>query len=145
MLSGVIERFYSGKAPGEVTVREGGTTRVLEPRPDLNGERATVFTWGSDEAGARQFAVALLADALDDDAAAKRYHQDFRQRVIANLPERWTISRTRILRYVRVIKYQRGSAALIQDEQQSIIGLPRVSYKPSPPSSAEVRTETMKE
>ena len=118
MLSGGIERLYSGRGLGEVIVREGGATRVLEPRPTLSDTGSTAFTWGRDEAAGAQLAVALLADALNDDRAAKRYHQDFRDRVIANLPERWTISRTRILRYVRVIKYERGHAAACIDDEQ---------------------------
>jgi hypothetical protein len=111
--SGSVERFYSAKGLGEVIVREGEAGHVLEPRPDLGEEGPEAFSWGRNEAGAAQLALALLADALNDDRAAKRYYQEFRRRVIANLPERWTISRTRILGYVRVIKYERGAAALI--------------------------------
>lgn len=145
MLSSSFERFYSAKGIGEVMVREGDVTRALEPRSDLSEQRAATFSWGRDETGAAQLAVSLLADALDDDRAAKRYHQDFRNRVIVNLPERWTISRTRILGYVRVIKRQRAySAALTEDEQRYISGLMApVSHKPLPSSSAEGQMEPM--
>lgn len=105
-MSGSVERFYSGKASGVVAVREGGLTRMLEPRPDSRGEKPRPFTWGRDETGAARLAFALLADALCDDAEAGRLHQDFRDRVITNFPDRWTITRTRILAHVRMIKYR---------------------------------------
>lgn len=95
------ERFYSGKARGEVTIREGSSSRVLEPLPGL--ERRT-FTWGHDETGAEHLALALLKDALGDDETATRFHQRFSRRVITNLPERWTITRTRIIAHVKMMK-----------------------------------------
>jgi hypothetical protein len=100
------ERFYSGKASGEVVIRERRRTDMLRPRPDLSGQGPGPFSWGKNGAGAAQLALALLADALCDDAIAKRFHQDFRHRVISNFPDRWTITRTRILAYVRVMQYQ---------------------------------------
>ncbi len=111
MISGSVERFYSGKASGEVTVREGSLTRILGPRPGPSGEEPRPFTWGRDESGAAQLAFALLADALCDDAEATRLHQNFRHRVIANFPDRWTITRTRILAHVQIMKYRSGRQA----------------------------------
>ncbi len=111
MISGSVERFYSGKASGEVTVREGSLTRILGPRPGPSGEEPRPFTWGRDETGAAQLAFALLADALCDDAEATRLHQNFRHRVIANFPDRWTITRTRILAHVQIMKYRSGRQA----------------------------------
>jgi hypothetical protein len=108
MISSGVERFYSGKASGEVTVRESGLTRVLGPRPGSSGAQPRPFTWGRDETGAAQLAFALLADALCDDAEARRLHQNFRHRVIANFPDRWTITRTRILAHVQMMKYRSG-------------------------------------
>lgn len=108
MMSSSFERFYSGKASGEVMVREGGSTRVLEPPPGSSGEEPRPFTWGRDETGATALAFSLLADALCDDAEAKRLHQNFRHRVIANFPDRWTITRTRILAHVHMMTYRSG-------------------------------------
>jgi hypothetical protein len=113
MMSRGVERFYSGKASGEVTVREGGLTRILGPRPGSSGEQPRPFTWGRDESGAAQLAFALLADALCDDTEATRLHQNFRHRVIANFPDRWTITRTRILAHVQMMKYRSGSQTSI--------------------------------
>jgi hypothetical protein len=106
MVSSCVERFYCGKASGVVTVREGGLSRVLEPRPGPSGEKPRPFTWGRDESGATQLALALLADALCDDAEARRFHQNFRHRVVSNFPDRWTITRTRILAHVRMMTYR---------------------------------------
>jgi hypothetical protein len=108
MASSSVERFYCGKASGEVTVREGGASRVLGPRAGSIGEKSGSFTWGRNETGATQLAFALLADALSDDAEARRWHQNFRHRVIANFPERWTITRSRILAHVDMMKYRGG-------------------------------------
>lgn len=113
MMSSSVERFYSGKASGEVTVREDGSTRILEPRAGSSGEKPRPFTWGRDETGATELAFALLADALCDDAQAKRLHQNFRHRVIANFPDRWTITRTRILAHVHMMTYRSGGQTSI--------------------------------
>ena len=113
-MSGSVERFYCGKASGEVTIREGGSTRKLELRRGSSLETARPFTWGRDESGATQLAFALLADALCDDAEARQLHQNFRHRVIANFPDRWTITRTRILAYVRMMKYRGGQTSIGQ-------------------------------
>jgi Family of unknown function (DUF6166) len=114
MSSKGVERFYSGKASGEVTVREGSSTRVLEPRSGSSGEEEPrPFTWGRDETGATQLAIALLADALCDDAEARRLHQDFLHRVITNFPDRWTITRSRVLAHVRLLKVRDGGQTSI--------------------------------
>lgn len=114
LMLGSVERFYCGKLPGEVTVREGGLTRALESRLNSSGAEPKSFTWGRDETGATQLALALLADALRDDVDARRLHQNFRHRVVANLPDRWTITRTRILAYVRMMKYQSDGQSAIR-------------------------------
>jgi hypothetical protein len=130
MVSSSVERFYSGKASGEVMVREGDLIRTLEPRPGSGGEQPRSFTWGRNETGAAQLAFALLADALRDDGEAKRLQQNFRHRVIANFPDRWTITRTRILAHVRMMK-QWG-------EGQTSIGRiapPRLKFRGHPGNS----------
>jgi hypothetical protein len=113
MTTSSVERFYSGKGSGEVTVRERGLSRALEPRPGSSGEGPRSFTWGRNGTGATQLAFALLADALCDDAEARRWHQNFRHRVIANFPERWTITRSRILAHVQMMRYRGGGLGSI--------------------------------
>lgn len=105
------ERFYSGKATIGVTVRENGSTRVLEPSPGL--ERRA-FTWGRNQSGAEQLALALLRDALDDEEMARRFHQRFSRRVISNFPDNWTVTRTRIRR-----SYQHDGPSAVRQKRRS--------------------------
>jgi uncharacterized protein DUF6166 len=105
-LSKEEERFYCGRAFGKVNIRGGGSIRSLEPHPEISEQERVPFTWGRDPSGASQLALALLRDALSDEAEAKQFHQDFNHRVLAILPERWTISRTRIIAHINMMKYQ---------------------------------------
>ena len=104
----MAERFYFGEAPGKVIVREGAEKRPLDPRFDLR-KHSTGFAWGGDGGGAgsaQQLALALLADALRNDARASRVHHDFNSRVIPLFPKRWTITRSRIIAYVDRIEIE---------------------------------------
>jgi hypothetical protein len=100
------ERFYSGGNDGQVSVREGEDERPLDPRYDLR-RYAAFFAWGRTrpiEAGAAQLALALLADALGDDDRAKLHREQFEHRVISIMPNRWTISRPRIVAHVAMFE-----------------------------------------
>jgi uncharacterized protein DUF6166 len=97
------ERFYSGGLNGRVTVREAAAKRPLDNRSDLR-DYSTMFEWGRDSAGAAQLSLALLADALDNDARAQLLHQHFKNRVILDLPERWTMTRSRILAHAKMLE-----------------------------------------
>jgi hypothetical protein len=96
------ERFYSG---GQVTVREDEDERPLDPRLDLH-RYATPFAWGMRVAGggAAQLALALLADSLGDDDRARQHHPQFERRVVSIMPERWTISRARIVAHAAMFE-----------------------------------------
>jgi hypothetical protein len=100
---GFKERFYSGDLNGQVTVREAADRRPLDGRTDLHNYSAT-FDWGHDSAGAAQLSLALLSDALSNDVRAQLLHHHFKRRVIVDLPTRWTITRSRILAYARMIE-----------------------------------------
>jgi hypothetical protein len=104
---GLVERFYFGEAAGrQVTVREEGTKLPLAVRADLR-KHSSAFAWGaSADPGCAQLALALLANALGDDAGALRFQEAFRRRVVERLPERWTITRSRILAHVDLLEYQ---------------------------------------
>jgi hypothetical protein len=97
------ERVYSSGLNLQVTVREGDDRRPLDGRTDLHNYSAT-FDWGSDTEGAAQLSLALLADALEDDARAQTLHQKFKSRVIIDLPERWTMTRSRILAHAKILE-----------------------------------------
>jgi len=103
------ERLYSGDSGGRVTVREGTRKKPLDARIHLHRHSET-FEWGRDNVGAAQLSLALLADALEDDPRAQQLQQDFKERVVVDLPERWTITRSRILAHVRMIEALRVHA-----------------------------------
>jgi hypothetical protein len=71
----IVERFYSGSG-SEVTVREGEDKRTLDLRTDLL-QQHTGFAWGHEGAAAEQLGLALLADALGNDARAMRLSRRF--------------------------------------------------------------------
>jgi hypothetical protein len=105
----VLERFYSGQRNGPVTVREGAggvNKRPLEPRSILfkQGEKGIAGGHGSE---CSQIALTILEDALGDQASAKATHEYFGRRVVAQFPERWTITRTRVLAYVNMIEHEK--------------------------------------
>jgi hypothetical protein len=98
----LTERFYFGQRDGQVTVREGndGAKRPLPPRSVLLKHR----TEGSEHA---QIALKLLADALGDEARAIATHEYFSRRVVSHFPERWTITRSRVLAHVNMIEHEK--------------------------------------
>ena len=102
----MAEILYSGELPGRVTVRQGETKRPLDPRFDLHIHSPDGFEWDKGDAGPAQLALALLADALQNDARALQLHRHFNRRVVTMLPKRWTITRSRVLAYVNMIEQQ---------------------------------------
>jgi hypothetical protein len=101
----MAERFYSGRKD-RVLVRENEQWRPLDPRLDLDRNGQTRFTWGRENVAGNRLAVALLADALDDDKTAVGLAGAFTARVIVMLPQRWTMSRARVLSFVEIIRRQ---------------------------------------
>jgi hypothetical protein len=99
----MAERFYSGRED-HVSIREGAQSLPLNARLDLDPEGQTVLKWGRANSKGKRLAIALLADALSDDRVAVHLAEAFTARVVAMLPERWTMSRTRILSFVEIIK-----------------------------------------
>lgn len=97
----MAERLYCGDEFGQVAVREGTERRPLDQRLDLCAHSSERFAWGpSLSRSAQQLALALVADALRNDARALRLHEPFHRRVVTLLPERWTITRSRVLAYI---------------------------------------------
>jgi hypothetical protein len=62
---------------------------------------------------------ALLADALDDDARALRLHHAFRRRVGCILPDRWTLSRSRIRAYADMLEQYQSAGIEIEEDGES--------------------------
>jgi hypothetical protein len=98
-----------------VTVRDGlrgATERPLEPRSVLfkRGEKGFAPSRGSE---CSQIALTILADALGDEASAIKTHEYFGRRVVALFPDRWTISRSRVLAYVNLIEHEKRASGSI--------------------------------
>ena len=68
---------------GHVEVTRDG--KPLPHRFDLRNHSPTSFEWGYGDSGPSQLALALLADALGDDALAQRLYQTFKFKVVACL------------------------------------------------------------
>ena len=78
-----------------ITVREDGKPgRMLKKRLDLSNHSPTGFSWGYGGSGPAQTALAVLADALDNDLRALRLHQSFKWHVIAHLgaDDQWQLT-----------------------------------------------------
>lgn len=103
-------RYYEGtrsRRPGgqqvEVHEEEPGSVRPLEPRLDLWNHSPDGFEWGYGGSGPAQLALALLADALEDDRLAVRLHQAFKRDRIATIDaDTWTLGAAEIRAWARV-------------------------------------------
>jgi hypothetical protein len=80
-----------------------GKKHLLRLRRDLE-KHSTAFSWGCDEKGAAQLALALLADALGNDVRALKLHQQFKRRVVANLPDEWRLTPQQIIDHAHEIE-----------------------------------------
>ena len=70
-----------------------GGGHPLNPRHDLRNHSPDGFSWGYSGSGPTQLSLALLADALGDDAKAQRFYQDYIYKVIARLDgDRFSLS-----------------------------------------------------
>ena len=61
--------------------------KALPLRLDLDNHSPTGFEWGYGGSGPAQLALALLADALEDDKLAIILHQRFKWKHIATIPQ----------------------------------------------------------
>jgi len=79
--------FHIIKDEKSVFIRERNKPhRKVVPRLDL--VKHDGFDWGKDNIGARQLAVSLLADALDNDDVALNLCEEFSNAVIAKMPHK---------------------------------------------------------
>jgi hypothetical protein len=100
------ERFYFGQVEGDVTVRENGGKRPLQNRFDY---RKYVMERSSHASAHARVAFNLLADALDSEHRAGEVHEYFARRIMPLLPQRFTISRSRLLAYVDLIDQEKAA------------------------------------
>jgi hypothetical protein len=96
-------------APGLVTVhQEWQPPRPLDPRFDLR-RAADGLNWGYGGSGPAQLALALAADVLGDDEAARDVHQRLKARLVAGLPQDgWTLSEEQVRQAIHDTRRERG-------------------------------------
>ena len=89
---------YNDKILADLASR---TAKLLPPAYDLECLSPDGFAWGYLGAGSAQLALALLADATDDDEQALRLYQYFMQAVIAGLQkdEPWVMCSNVVKRF----------------------------------------------
>ena len=108
----IAARLYSG-AKERVIVRENGTTKPLNPQIGSDHDEEGGFSWGSTSPAGKRLAMALLKDALEDDKRAAELADLFNARVISILPERWTMTRERILSYTEMMGREKITESLL--------------------------------
>jgi hypothetical protein len=93
------ERDRSGTC--HVRIEGDGPTRPLPLRLDLFNHSPTGFEWGYGGSGPAQLALALLADAINDETAL-RLHQQFKFAQVAQWKRdaRWHLSQIAVIAYV---------------------------------------------
>ena len=77
-----------------VTHSKSSFCNDLDPRLDLANHSPTGLSWGYQGSGPAQLSLALLADALEDDARALKIYQPFKFAYIARMPatQEWVLS-----------------------------------------------------
>lgn len=74
----------------------------LPLRLDLADHSPAGFEWGYGGSGPAQLALALLADALDDEYKALTLYQAYKQEVIAHLPQKeWQLTEQEVTEAAR--------------------------------------------
>ena len=103
--------FTNDDGDRHVTVSRHGDSRCreLKPRHDLRNHSPTGFNWGYGGSGPAQLALALLADALDDDDRALAVYQDYKWRVIARLDNAgWALTDAEVIRVAVELEAQQA-------------------------------------
>lgn len=118
-----IYRGIRQKSSCRVTVQDdapGSTVYDLRPRNDLWNHSPDGFEWGYGGSGPAQLALALLADALGDDALAVELHQHFKSLAIAGLVGlTWRMTEDEVRRFAFSIR----RARLSEEQQDNADGL----------------------
>jgi hypothetical protein len=93
-------RMSDGVARVKIVLPDG-TLRRLPLRLDLFNHSPTGFEWAYAGSGPAQLALALLADAMHNDLAAKALHQAFKFKVVGRLPrdQHWEMTDDDVIRH----------------------------------------------
>lgn len=103
-------RLRSGRAIVTVGPGMDAFARPLDPRHDLANHSPDGFEWGYSGSGPSQLALALLADALGDDARALALYQDFKRTFVALLDAEapWSITDAAIIARCHELEMERA-------------------------------------
>ena len=85
-----MKRFCGDRTIDGVVVTVDG--RTLDQRLDLHRYTANGFEWSYEGDEPRQLALAILAEHLDDAAAAKALAEPFMKAVVANFGNEWEMT-----------------------------------------------------
>jgi hypothetical protein len=102
------DKVYHGvRRPDGCRVTVNGNPLAL--RLDVQNHSPTGFAWGYGGSGPAQLALALLCDFLGDDRAALELYQEFKFRVVANLPhEAWCMTGDTLKSHIETIRAGQG-------------------------------------
>ncbi len=89
--------------------------RDLPLRLDLRRHSLTGFEWGYGRSGPAQLALALLADPLGNDELAQNYYQQFKRKVINQLPDSWMLTASEIRQFVAGLQQESFIESAIHD------------------------------
>lgn len=90
-------------------LEDGRPPRPLDPRLDLRNHSPTGLEWGYAGSGPAQLALALAADLLADDAAARRVYQRLKFTLVGGLPrDGWELGEDRLRSAVEAIARDAG-------------------------------------
>jgi hypothetical protein len=107
---GTVLAFKRWYEPGNPNDENGHRQEPLDLRLDLENHSPTGFECGYEGSGPAQLALAIVADALEDDDRAVKVHQGYKFAVIARLggvndgPFKWETSATTVTRLVEKIE-----------------------------------------
>lgn len=113
---------------------EGEPSRALPPRFDLRKHSPDGFEWGYGGSGPAQLALAICADALQDDERAQRIYQDFKARAVEHFHgDHWTMTEEEVRAAVGHIEQRR------QLQHQATEGGQQSEEQPKPLTPEEGR------
>ncbi len=95
---------------GEPDTRRVIRGRNLDPRPSQKAFNHSPdgFAWGYGGSGPAQLALAILLDMGLDEGDALRLHQEFKNDIIAPLPEHFTLPITKVKLWISRHRLSRG-------------------------------------
>lgn len=85
---GGMKRYVGTRTANGCTVEvidQEGWREPLDPRFDLRRHSPDGYSWGYSGSGPSQLSLALLADALGDDARAQAAYMDFKFQVVGRI------------------------------------------------------------